>query len=193
MTPLYFLTFLDFFTKQALFSIAVKATTPNEGCKIARCDQRFKWLAAKGTDATAKQYDAVLEIVEGRPVYDVPILRFDKADDFLTLINHVNSRRWNATNLKRIRYAIETANLKLLRQIVSGHNCVVYPVETERSGHSARTSSGARIITLPAKSSGEGKIDLLNASINQADPSKAYPSKADTSQEVRNQWTKKEC
>lgn len=119
------LLFLDVITGEPLFWIAAPKKALKEGRTVNRTNQQFEWLAATNKGAQVKQREATMRPITGdvaeAMTYDknYPMVFFRDIDAFLEAINHVNSKDYDVTLLKQIRYYLERADLRALRRLAN--------------------------------------------------------------------------
>lgn len=122
------LLFVDVITGKPVFFITAPKRVPEEGRTLHRTNQKFGWLAGKSAAAVVKQREATLRpMVEFLDLGydDTPTIHFRNADAFLDAISFVNSKQYDVTLLKQLRYYIERGDLTGLRRLISS-NCVEF-------------------------------------------------------------------
>lgn len=119
------LLFVDVITGKPVYFITAPKRIPEKGRTLHRTNQKFDWLAGKNAAAVKKQREATL-----RPMVDfldlevdgVPTIHFKKADAFLAAISFVNSKQYDTTLLKQLRYYVERGDLVGLRRLNTSYD-----------------------------------------------------------------------
>ena len=119
------LQFNDYFTGKPVFTIRAPVTPPKEGVGEAMIDKHFNWLASVGAPARAMQYRLGLSPVTVTEVVTPYSIQFTDVADFLKAIKHVNSKQYDESLLRKIRWYNETGNLVQLRRTLTSLEAVV--------------------------------------------------------------------